>query len=406
LNSGQEIQLQTITAVNFEIRIWLPEKLPKEWIEDMTKDSHSDKAIQSTQRLRHFFNLRLLGKSAIKSNLILLFLFLNVAFIPTGFSLADEVHLKNGDRLTGQILKMHDNNLVLKTTYAGEIAINWQEVTGIRTDDPLKFVLEDETELEGITKEIENGKIMIDTDKLETPVVFSTADVMTINPEPVKPVRITARANADLANERGNTNKDDYSFNGTFIARTDKNRYEIGGEFSNEKAYGLTTSQNWIVSGNYRHFLDEKWYAYADTLFEHDEFKDLNLRRTLGAGAGYQIFETSNLNLSISLGLSSVNENFKVAEDNDYVAGNWNVNYDQYFFKKSVQLFHVNTGYISIQNTNDWFLKTRTGLRFPLYKGLSATLQYSYDWDNQLSESAEKNEDTKLHFLLGYEFKN
>jgi len=45
-------------------------------------------------------------------------------------------------------------------------------------------------------------------------------------------------------------------------------------------------------------------------------------------------------------------------------------------------------------------------LRFPLYKGLTATLQYNFDWDNQPSEDAETEEDRKFIFLLGYEFKN
>jgi Fe-S cluster assembly iron-binding protein IscA len=71
-----------------------------------------------------------------------------------------------------------------------------------------------------------------------------------------------------------------------------------------------------------------------------------------------------------------------------------------------MQLFHVNTGYVSLEDANDWFLKTRTGLRFPVYKGLTATLQYNFDWDNQVSEAAETEEDTKFIFLLGYAFKN
>ena len=150
----------------------------------------------------------------------------------------------------------------------------------------------------------------------------------------------------------------------------------------------------------------KKWYLYADTLFEHDEFKDLDLRSTLGTGGGYQIFEPPLLNLSLSAGLAKVDENFDVAEDDDYTAGQWSVNYDQYFFKKFVQLFHMSTGYVSFEDTNDWFYRTRTGLRFSVYKGFTATLQYNYDYDHQPSEDAEEKEDTKFIFLLGYEFKN
>jgi putative salt-induced outer membrane protein YdiY len=345
-------------------------------------------------------------RSEMKKTLTFSLIMITVAFLIAGNSLADEVRLKNGDKLTGQIVRMVENKLIFKTTYAGEITIAWQEVASVRADSSVKVLLKDETALEGTMGAIEDGKMKLDTGKLEAPASFSLADVKAINPEPVKTVKINTRANISVTNERGNTKSDNYYFDGEFVARTEKNRYKIGGELTNEKADGITTSQNWLAYGNYSHFLNEKWYLYADTLFEHDEFKDLNLRTTLGGGAGYQFFETPLLNLSISAGLAMVDENFDVAEDNDYSAGQWTVNYDQYFFEKFVQLFHVNTGFISLEDANNWFLKTRTGLRFPLYKGLTATLQYNFDWDNQPSAAAETEEDTKFIFLLGYEFKN
>jgi len=341
----------------------------------------------------------------MKKNLTLL-LMISIAFLIYRNSLADEVRLKNGDRLTGQVVRMEAGKLILKTSYAGEISMVWQEVASLKTDDSVRVLLKDETAIEGNTLSIEDGKMMLETAKIEVPVSFSLADVKAINPEPIKTVNITSRANVNITSERGNTDSDNYYFDGEFVARTKKNRYKIGGELNKEESDGTTTSQNWLAYGNYSHFLSKKWYLYADTLFEHDEFKDLDLRSTMGVGAGYQIFETPVLNLSISAGLAKVDENFDVAEDDDYTAGQWSVNYDQYFFKKFVQLFHVSTGFVSFEDTNDWFYRTRTGLRFPVYKGLTATLQYNYDYDHQPSEDAEDEEDTKFIFLLGYEFKN
>lgn len=342
----------------------------------------------------------------MRKNLILLLSITTVVFHIAGNSLADEIRLKNGDRLSGQVIRMESGKLILKTMYAGDISIIWQEVASVMTDGSVKVMLKDETALEGTSLAIEEGKMMLETGKLEAPASFNLADVKAINPLPVKPVKINTRVNASVTSERGNTKSDNYYFDGEFVARTEKNRYKIGGELSKEESDGTTTSQNWLAYGNYSHFLDKKWYLYADTLFEHDEFKDLDLRTTLGGGAGYQIFETPLLNLSISAGLAKVDENFDVAEDNDYSAGQWSMNYDQYFFKKFVQLFHVHTGFVSFEDSDDWFLKTRTGLRFPVYKGLTATLQYNFDYDNQPSVDAEKKEDTKFIFLLGYEFKN
>ncbi len=336
----------------------------------------------------------------------LLIIMVMVGFLAAKNSLADEVRLVNGDKLTGQVVRMAKNKLIFKTSYAGEITIAWPEVTGVRVDGLVNVLLNDETVLEGAMEVAEDGRITLKTDALKEPVTFNLAEMKAINPKPLKPVKITTRANVSATWERGNTDSDNYYLDGEFVARTKRNRFKIGGEFTKEDADGTTTSKNWLAYGNYSYFLSEKWYVYADTLFEQDEFKDLNLRSTFGAGLGYQIFETELLNLSVSAGLSMVDEDFDLAEDKDYSAGQWAINYDHYFFKKFVQLFHVNTGFVSLEDSDDWFVKTRTGLRIPIFKGLTATLQYNYDWDNQPSAAAETEEDTKVIFLLGYEFKN
>ena len=84
----------------------------------------------------------------------------------------------------------------------------------------------------------------------------------------------------------------------------------------------------------------------------------------------------------------------------------WLIDYDQYFFNKTVQLFHRQIGQISLSDSEKWIIKTRQGLRFPLYKGLTSTLKYAYDYDNSPSENAEEKWDSKLMFLLGWQFEN
>ena len=39
-----------------------------------------------------------------------------VNFISAGYLMADEIHLKNGDRISGEVLNMKDNKLTIKTS--------------------------------------------------------------------------------------------------------------------------------------------------------------------------------------------------------------------------------------------------------------------------------------------------
>ncbi|MBU0614393.1 hypothetical protein KJ766_03890, partial [Patescibacteria group bacterium] len=53
----------------------------------------------------------------------------------------DEILLKNGDQISGKIIKKEGEKIYINTSYAGEIAILWKEVTSITTDEPIEILL-------------------------------------------------------------------------------------------------------------------------------------------------------------------------------------------------------------------------------------------------------------------------
>ncbi len=332
---------------------------------------------------------------------VMVFLILSFATVS-----ADEVHLRNGDRISGKIMHMKKGKLVVLTEYAGEITISWEQVERLSSEEKIMVVLDDDTSLEGQTVIQEAGKLKLKADRLEQPSVFNLADVKAINLKVEPAIKITARVNAGIVLERGNTDTDDAEIDASFQARTEKSRYTIGGEFNKKKTDGEDTAKDWTVFANYDYFISHKWFAYVRTKFEHDEFTDLDLRSTLSAGAGYQFYESDELNLSFRMGPAYIDENFIVASDNSFGSILWGLNYDQYFFNRRFQLFHQSDGNMSLEDAGDWIINTRQGIRFPLYKGFIATLEYSYDYDNEPSPDAIADYDSKLSFLLGYEYKN
>ena len=69
----------------------------------------------------------------------LIFFSLLVWSLIFGEALADEVVLKNGDRLTGEVMALEQDKLIFKTSYAGEIFIAWSEVEKISVNKPVFF---------------------------------------------------------------------------------------------------------------------------------------------------------------------------------------------------------------------------------------------------------------------------
>jgi len=57
------------------------------------------------------------------------------------FSFADQVTLKNGDRLTGTVVKSDGKTLVLHTDAAGDVTIQFGAIQEIKTEQELHVTL-------------------------------------------------------------------------------------------------------------------------------------------------------------------------------------------------------------------------------------------------------------------------
>src|ERR1700744_5819065 len=82
-------------------------------------------------------------------------------------SFADQVTLKNGDRVTGAIVKKDGNNLTIKSDLMGTVTIPWDQVTDVKSDKPLSVVLAGQTakkpEVIQATIGENNGQITLST---------------------------------------------------------------------------------------------------------------------------------------------------------------------------------------------------------------------------------------------------
>jgi len=325
-------------------------------------------------------------------------------------ALADEVRLKNGDIITGNIVKKETTVLVVQTSYAGEISIQWAEIATVKSENPVHVVLTDGSHLRGPLQEDETGvarvelrEASVDDNKAAAEEEFDLREVRYINPTPDltgEGIRWTGNINAGGAITQGNTETKNLRIDGESIIRTLNNRYTIGGEFHRAEDRGNDTQYNSRLRGKYDRFFTEQWYGYVNATFENDRFRDLRLRRVAGLGNGYQIFETPDLNLSIEGGLNHISEDYYEGEDESYPGIRWALNYDHLWFGK-VRLFHNHETLVGFQETSQILFYSRTGLRFPLVFNLNASTQFNYDWVSDPAEGREK-EDSALMFTLGY----
>jgi len=313
---------------------------------------------------------------------------------------ADEVVLSNGDRITGKLVELADGKLSIKTEYAGTVKIEWSQVESFSTDGPVYLNIGDNV-IRATVSESESGTATLQSDDLLTTESIELSRLKSMNYEKKPAVKVTGRINVGASTTSGNTNTDQLNGDFEIVARSDKNRFALLGEVNKAKTDGEQTESNWLTFLGYDHFFSEKWYAYTSASAENDKFKDISLRTTLGAGAGYQFFETDKTNLLMELGLSYVNTDYIDAEDKDYPAARWAMSFIQKLFDSKIEFFNRDSVHAAIDDSENLFLRTRTGLRFPLVERMNSTIQFNYDYDDNPAPGRVK-EDKAWLFTVGY----
>lgn len=338
-------------------------------------------------------------------------------------ALADEIRMKNGDVLTGTIIKKETDKLILRTVYAGEISINWTEVATIESENSVKIMLTDNAHYHGrIHSSTEDGKVFISEENVAETQVMQTEvtedeeeeiaeereirlnDLLYINPSPVVSGlgRVwNGHVNLGGTMTEGNTKTQAFNLDTEAVMRSKYNRFTIGAIVFRAESEDVDTKFNSRGSMKYDHFVSKKWYLYANSVLENDRFKDIKLRSSVGAGSGYQIFEQPNMNLYIEGGLNYINTDYYVAESENYPALRWSTKYDQLVFGGNTKFFHEHEILAALESASDILVFSKTGLRVPLSERLHASTQYNYDWSQSPAPGREKA-DSALIFSLGY----
>jgi putative salt-induced outer membrane protein YdiY len=321
---------------------------------------------------------------------------------PAG-ALCGEVRLKNGDRLTGRLVKFEGGKLTLAADYAGDIQVDWAQVDCLATERVHTFRFSDKTVLRGIAECPQQGTIRVRDPETGGVRTLALADLEAINPPPG--VRYKGNLTAGGSASSGNTESQAYYGAGRVEVRSKKHRLTLSAKGNYAESDDTATAQNAAGTGKYDYFLTQKLFAYAQTLVEQDRLQDLNLRTAYGAGLGYQFFDTERLSLYAEAGASHVNEDYEDTEDRSFASGRWSVGFQWQIVPDRVRFFHFQEGYVSLEDTEDFYIRTEQGLQLPLIDNFFCNIQVDYDYNNRPAPDKKKEE---LRYLigLGYSFSN
>ena len=242
-------------------------------------------------------------------------------------SFAEQVTLKNGDRLTGAIVSMDGKKLVVHTSYAGDVSIDWSEVSQFTSDKPLVVTRTDKQVLSG-TVATEGQEVMVTT--AQGPQQLALTDVSAMRSpadqaayeKSLHPGMLEGWAGGGtfgFALARGNSETTNLALGFDATRKTAKDAWVVDAAsiYSTDEKLNATTANSFQGLIRYDRNLTKKLFAYAAFAGGYDELQNLNYRIYPNGGLGFHAIASPKTTLDLLGGFGYTRESYTTGLTNN-----------------------------------------------------------------------------------------
>ena len=267
-------------------------------------------------------------------------LFPALLFFLSSYALADQVALKNGDHLSGTIVKSDGKALVLHTDYAGDVTLKMDAVQSIQSGEVLHVELQDgrtaagevsttDGKLEVAAKSGGNVEAPISSVKTLRNDAEETAYEKTLHPGLLQDWKTGLNVGFALTGGNSQTTNLSLGFIGTRQTLHDKlglyanSVYATSSVTTTTATVPPTTVKTTTTNANteagglrYDHDLNPKLFGFVAADFFADQLQGLNLRSVFGGGAGYHVIKSDSTTLDFLGGVNYDHESYDTLSRN------------------------------------------------------------------------------------------
>ena len=331
------------------------------------------------------------------------------------------IELVDQSVIYGEITDIRDGELYVTNEWMGDVTIALSSILHLESDQDIELLTTEQEKLALSSLMVVDGEVVLeDADNL----ALQQLDVA--NPEEWEQghgYHIIGRVTSAIEYNRGNTETDKLNLDTETIIESLRERITLRADYEDSSALVPTinqdgnpaedadgnpiktsesTADNWRVEGKYDYFLsDPRNYVGLNLGFHADQFADMDRRTYASAYYGRKILTRDTLTFDAELGLSYVDTDFIVSDDESYTGVTINLTGEAQLFDSRVTLYFRQANIINTSSAEKSIYRTKVGLRFPLFLGLEAAAEATADYDGGAAEGKEKLDET-LKFRIGY----
>ncbi len=322
---------------------------------------------------------------------------------------ADVIVLKNGDRVTGSVVKKDAANLTFKSAAFGTITVPWDQVASLTTDTPVNAELASGQQIQGRVT-TEQGRVQIGqvTAAPGDVKVLRNAEEQAAYERLLHPSwgRLWAgTATLGWAGTAGNAQTTTFAagVNAARVTTTDRALVTFSAVKASALLDGVKSDTARAVRGGlaYNHNFSARGFVNAFNDWEFDAFQALDLRVSIGGGVGYTAWKSERGSLDLPIGMAWTHSKFDPAPQPKFTRNEAEAYWgDDFTYKASgrtsiTQTFRM---FDSVTDTGQYRVSFDLGVSTRIFKWLSWNLSAS---DRYLSNPANNRKTNDILYTTG-----
>lgn len=239
---------------------------------------------------------------------------------------AGQITLKNGDRLSGTVIKSDGKELVFKSDLAGTVTVPWDAVIAIASSEPLNVGLRDGQVAVGPVDTVDQQFVVTtrDAGKVTTPkpaiVFIRSKEEQAAHDAEIERYRHPSLTDLwvgfvdlGLATAQGNARTSNANVSAAASRATSRDKIDVNftSLYASSNVSGVSLVTANAIRGGIRYNLNVSptVLGFGLTDLEYDEFQGLDLRFSPAGGLGWRVVNNERTTLNI-LGGASLNREF------------------------------------------------------------------------------------------------
>ena len=322
---------------------------------------------------------------------------------------AAELHLSNGDRVTGIVIMRVDGKIHFRSDFFGDFVVNEVDAAIVETPEtPVES-------LSGLPPTQKNPTKV----KPKQPTAVATTDSGLITPAPPPPPKWKGKVEFGFFNQSGRSEINNTSIRADAEKKAGIDSLRLTGRYLYGENNGNVASDRTDASFRWRRDMSQRVFSQTLSSYAKDRVTQINLNLEQNGSLGYQLLTADRHRMNIGAGLTlqyrdaenietSLNYFGEVFQDYTYKI-NGRMTLSQainalYSPNESARLINANVSARSLTpEADNYKVRFNSTLQGKMSERISLNLRYEFEYDNAVLNK-EARSDQRITSSVGYAF--